>query len=183
MDNQQGQESSSQVPRRSGKGPKRRKVRYFFVNGHLHKVLAVQRSQDLMYAWDYAEKARKLYVLSDVRKRMQNAFTITQVANMVGRHRMTIDSYIRDGHVRTPQRTYNMFSGNPGPFMLSEDEVLELHEYMTTLHYGRPRKDGLITNLDMPSREELKALVRQEMILYTRDDKGGYVPVWKEQIW
>lgn len=183
MDAEQRKESSSQAPRRSREAAKRRKVRYFYVNGNLHKVLTVQRGQDLMYAWDFAEKKRKMYVLSDVRKRMQNAFSISEAAKMLGRHRMTIDSYIREGQVRTPQRAYNMFTQRPGRYWLSEDDVLEVHEFMASQHAGRPRNDGLITNYPMPTRAEVKALVRQEMVLYTKDDKGEFVPVWKEQIW
>lgn len=183
MDSEQRKEQTSSVsgPRRKGK--KRRKVRYFYVNGHLHKVLSVHRGQDLMTAWDYIDGQRKMYVLSDVRKRMQNAFTITEVAEMLQRHRMTIDGYIRDGMVRTPQRSYNLFTKRPGKFWLSEDDVLDMHEYMMTLHRGAPRKDGLITSSRLPDRASIKALVKQDVILYTQDDEGRFIPIWKEQVW
>lgn len=182
MDAKQREELARAKDRRARERKKRGQVRYFYVNGHLHKRLSVNRSADLMTAWDYVDGKRKMYVLSDVRKRMQHAFGVSDAARILNRHRMTITKYISQGLVPEPQRIRDMFTGEPGKHVLSEDDIFNLHEYMLTVHYGRPRKDGLITNLDMPTREQLKALVKQQVMLYIEDDKGNFVPVWKEQV-
>lgn len=162
----------------------KRKFRYFYIDGRLHKVLHVNRPEDIVNAWDYPERKRKTYIWSDVQRRMQQAFTISEVAKIVGRHRLIIDHYIRDGHIPAPQRIYSIDGKfTPGKYMFSEDDVLKLHDFMLTVHRGRPRKDGLITNAAMPSRSELRAIIKSRVLLYIKNEDGEYVPVWKEQIW
>lgn len=127
-----------------------------------------------MVAWNYPEKRRKMYVWSDCQRRMQKAFTITQVAELLNKHRMTIDEYVREGWVRTPQRTYRLETGAPGKFMFSEDEVLELYEF--ALERAKSSKD-------MMSMSEMEALVRRGQMLYTKTEDGELVPLWKEKHW
>jgi len=103
---------------------------------------------------------------------------------MVNRHRMTIDSYIREGHIRTPQRVYSLNERRtPRQFLFSEDDVLELHDYMVTLHRGRPRNDGLVISQDMPTRAELQALMRNGTMYHIQDSDGNFIPVWREKLW
>lgn len=169
-----------------GKAPRRR-IRYFYVKvegiPHLHKVLYVNRSSDLVWAWDYTEDKRVMYVWSDVRKTMQHAYSITEVANLLGMHRMTIDSYIRDGKIKTPQRIYRLENKTPGRYMFSEDDILDMHQYMSEVHRGRPRKDGMIKSQVKINASELRTLVQQGQVLYTTDEQGQFVPIWKEQVW
>lgn len=170
----------------AGKATKRR-IRYFFVKVeddlHLHRVLHVNRSQDLVTAWDYIDGKRKMYGWSDVRRTMQNAFTIKDTAEILGVHKMTVDTYIREGRVKMPQRIYDLSTRKPGKYFLSEDEVLDMHSAMSETHQGRPRKDGLVTNNNVPNRAEVRTLVRAGDVLYTKDENGEFVPIWKEQIW
>lgn len=114
---------------------------------------------------------------------MQSAYTITEVADILGMHRMTIDKYVREERIKTPQRIYSLSNRLPGKFMFSEDDVLELHTALAEVHQGRPRKDGLITNNRIPNRAQVRTLVRQGNVLYTKDSKGNFVPIWKEQVW
>jgi hypothetical protein len=162
-----------------------KRIGYFFVNGLLHKTLNVNRGQDLITAWCYSEKRRVSYVWSDTQKNLEKAYTITQVADMLGRHRMTIDKYIRNGYIRTPQRTY-IIDGKfdkLGKYMFSERDILDLHEYFCSVSVGRPRKDGVINSLNLPTRSELKAALKTASVLYIKNDEGDFVPVWKENTW
>lgn len=174
------------MPRGKREGAKRR-IRYFFVKVdtdlHLHKVLHINPSQDLVVAWDYVDAKRKQYGWTDVKRTMQNAFTITDAAELLGVHRMTVDTYIRENRVETPQRTYDLSTRVPGRYFFSEDGVLDLHTAMSETHQGRPRKDGLVTNNNVPNRSQVRTLVRQGDVLYTKDESGEFVPIWKEQIW
>lgn len=170
----------------TGKGTKRR-IRYFFVKVndelHLHRVLHVNRSQDLVVAWDYVDWKRKMYGWTDVKRTMQNAFSLKDAAELLGVHKMTVDGYVREGKIRTPQRILDLSTKKPGKYFLSEDDVLDLHLAMSETHQGRPRKDGLVTNNKVPNRAEVRTLVRQGDVLYTKDEGGNFVPIWKEQIW
>lgn len=167
---------------------KKRKIRFFFIKSddklHLNRVLHVNKPEDMVTAWDYTDHKRKVFVWSDVRRRMQNAYSIKETAEILGKSKMTVEGYIREGQIRTPQRIYALNeSRTPGKFMLSEDDVLDLHQAMSERHQGRPRKDGLVTNNGLPTRAEVRTLVQQGDVLYTRDDKGNFIPIWKEQVW
>lgn len=167
---------------------KKRKIRYFFIKVddklHLNKVLHVNKPEDMVTTWDYTDGKRKLYVWSDVRRRMQNAYSIKETAEILGKSKLTVDTYIREGNIRTPQRIYSLTPNRvPGKFLLSEDDVLDLHQAMSERHQGRPRKDGLVTNNNLPTRAQVRTLVQQGEVLYTKDDKGNFIPIWKEQVW
>lgn len=121
------------------------------------------------------------YKYTDVKKRAGKAFTTIEVANLVNRTRLTIELYIMNGIIDRPQMTYNLESRRPFKFMWSEDDVMKLHEYLSTVHIGRPRKDGEITTRDMPNARELRAIMRQEAILYVRNKDGEFVPTWQAE--
>lgn len=170
-------------PRKNAK----RRIRYFFVKVnddlHLHRVLHINRSQDLVTAWDYVDHKRKQYNWSDVKRTMQHAFSISDTADILEVHRMTVDGYIREGKVKMPQRVYDLSTRKLGKFFLSADDVLDLHTAMSETHMGRPRKDGMVTNNNLPPRSVVKTLVSQGEVLYTKDEEGKFVPIWKEQMW
>lgn len=162
-----------------------KRIRYFFLNGNLHKTIHINRSSDLIVAWNYPEKRRTSYSWSDTQKNMERAYAITDVANMLNRHRMTIDKYIRQGLIKTPQRMYKIDGkfDSAGKYMFSEKDILDLHEYCSTISKGRPRKDGLINTSGLPSRSEVKSMLKQSAVLYVKSDDGNFIPVWKENIW
>lgn len=160
----------------------KKRIRFFFLNGHLHKVLRVNRSQDLVTAYDFIEHRAKVYPWSDVKRKMQHAFTISEAAKLVDRHRDRIVRYIRNGEIKEPQREYNLDTKEPYRYFFSEDDMLELHEYMASLHIGRPRKDGRVTNNRTPSRDHMRAIIKKQEILYVKDG-DEFIPVWKEEVW
>jgi len=149
--------------------------RYFFLNGKLHKVLKSSRVKDQMIAWSYQDKSRVLYSNADVIKHMQNAYTMSQVSKMINKHKVTIEDYILDGKIRAPQKVYpigNSESKGWSQYMFSEDDVIELHEYILTS--GREIEK-------LPTKNELKALMKHNVILYTKTTSGEFVPVWKAE--
>ncbi|QBZ72333.1 helix-turn-helix DNA binding domain protein [Streptomyces phage Circinus] len=173
---------------KEGKGTRARKrsrrLRYFYLNGDLHRVLSINRAQDLVVTWVFKEGKRRAYVWSDARKRLEKAFTMKQVGQMVNRHRVNIEKYILEGKIRAPERIYTL-DGNktPGKYMFSEKDVFELHDYLLTVHIGRPRKDGKITPGRMPSRAELRAMMQHDTTVYIKAADGTFTPVWKEIDW
>jgi hypothetical protein len=54
--------------------------------------------------------------------------------------------------------------------MFSESSILKLHEYILEAGYSK----------NLPSKAELKALLKNNMILYTKT-VDGFVPVWKAE--
>ncbi len=160
------------------------RVKFFYLDGQLHKVLSVIRGMDLVKCWHYADGKRVGYVWSDVRKRMGPAFTTFQVAEMIGRHHVNIRKYLVSGSIRRPQRAYSLDGRKlPGKHYWSEKDVYELHDFLLTVHRGRPRKDGQITPGNMPSKAELRAMMRHDTVMYVKQEDGTFVPVWKEVDW
>lgn len=161
-----------------GVGPRKRTLNYFFLNGNLHKKLHINRGADIITAWCYPEHRRVAYTYSDTLRRKDNAFTTMQVSKMVNRGRLTLEHAILNGEIESPQHTYGLNERkNKFKYMWHEKDIIALHAFLSTVHKGRPRKDGLITPMSLPTVRELRALIRHNEIMYVkRGDK--YVPVW-----
>lgn len=154
-----------------------RKVRkaflYFFLNDKLHKVLKSSRSKDELIAWSYPDKKRMLYSYSQVNKYMDNAYSTTQVAALLNKHKVTIEDYILEGKIKAPQKVYPI--GNPeskwSKYMFNQSDILDLHQFILDAGHSK----------EVPSKTELMALLKHNMILYTKTEEGNFVPVWKAE--
>lgn len=160
---------------------KKKPLRYFFLNGDLHRKIHINRSADSIRAWNYPKARLMTYVYSDVKKMGERAFTTREVSEMIGRDVRTIEVAILAGNIREPQSTYGLDENrNKYKYMWNEKAIMELHAYFLTVHKGRPRKDGLVTPMAMPTAKELRAMIRQDVILYVKQgDK--FIPTWKAE--
>jgi hypothetical protein len=174
------EEGTKPRQRRNRKSPR---LRYFFLDGDLHRVLSVIRAEDFVVCWNYPKRKRVGYVWSDVRRRHGRAFTLEQVSKMIGRHHVTLKRDILKGNIRRPQRAYSITGTTWSCYYLSEEDVYDLHDYLMTVHVGRPRQDGKVTVRDMPSKAELRAMMKHDIVTYVKTADGEFVPVWKEQDW
>ena len=172
------------VARTKAKKAATSKLKFFYLNGKLHKVLRRSRAEDLLVAWDYQTGKRVAYSLTDVNKNKQHAYPISQVVKIIGKHEDTIKMHLYRGNIPYPQQSYSL-NGNktPGKYYWSEDDIRNLHDFFKTVHRGRPRIDGRITPGEMPSRAEIEAIMKQENILYVKNEDGEFVPVWKQPEW
>jgi len=117
---------------------------------------------------------------------MQKAFSIKEASSIFNRNRLMIHEYIREGKIRKPAQAGPIGGSGerPGKYLFSEDDMRDLHSYLLTVHRGRPRMDGQVTQQSgMISRAELEALMREDRVLYTKDKSGEFVPVWKQPDW
>lgn len=165
--------------------PNKRWMKYFFANGKLHKLIQYNRGQDLLVAWCYVDKCRYSFSYTDIQRNAQKAYSLKEVQELIGRHKTYIHRLIMEEVIETPQRTYTL-DGNyrPGKYFMSEDDVMELHEYFSTTHVGRPRSDGLITHWgDLPTKVELRAAMQSLNGQQYIKHKGELVPVWKGAQW
>jgi len=150
----------------------RKKLLYFFLNNKIHKVIKLSRAKDELVAWCYPDKKRVLYSYSQVQKYKENAYSIKEAGLLLKKHKVTIEEYILNGKIKIPQRVYPI--SNPESswfkFMLSESDILDIHQYIIDVGYSK----------DVPSKAELTALFKHNIILYTKTD-SGFVPVWKAE--
>ena len=151
----------------------RKKFVYFFLNGKVHKVLRLSRAKDEVVAWSYLDNKRVMYSYAQVDKHMERAYGIVEVSKIIGRHRVTIEEYILQGKVKQPQKVYPI--SNPdsswSKYMFSESDILDIHQFIIDAGHIR----------DLPSRSELQALLKHNLILYTKTTDGKFVPVWKAE--
>jgi hypothetical protein len=151
----------------------RKKFVYFFLNGKVHKVLRLSRAKDEVVAWSYLDNKRVMYSYTQVDKHMERAYGIVEVSKIIGRHRVTIEEYILQGKVKQPQKVYPI--SNPdsswSKYMFSESDILDIHQFIIDAGHIR----------DLPSRSELQAILKHNLILYTKTDDGKFVPVWKAE--
>jgi hypothetical protein len=167
------------VPPKKGKLPK---LNYFYYRGDLHKKYHINRGKDVVTAWNYPKGKMERYVYSDVRRNGEKAFTTKQVCAMVQRGRTVVEMAIVNGMIPAPQQTYGVDENrNKFAYYWSEKDVMALHEYLQSVHYGRPRKDGLITPKAMPSVAELRAMMRQGVILGVQGENGEFIPTWQAE--
>ena len=151
----------------------RKKFVYFFLNGKVHKVLRLSRAKDEVIAWSYLDNKRVMYSYAQVDKHMERAYGIVEVSKILGRHRVTIEEYILQGKVKQPQKVYPI--SNPdsswSKYMFSQKDILDIHQFIIDAGHIR----------DLPSRSELQAILKHNLILYTKTDDGKFVPVWKAE--
>ena len=147
---------------------------YFFLNNKIHKVLRSSRAKDELVAWVYEDKKRVMYSYSQVEKNMESAYTMTQVASILNKHRVTIHDYILEGKVKTPQKIYSIGNGIESKwskYMFNQSDILGIHEYILDSGHSS----------EIPSRAEILALLKTNLILYTKTAEGKFVPVWKAE--
>lgn len=158
--------------RKTGHGT-RKKLLYFFLNEKIHKVIKSSKAKDEMVAWCYPDKKRVMYSYSQVKSNMSGAYSVRQVSKILNRTQVSIQRYILDGKIPKPQKIYSI--GNPegswNKIMLSESDIYQLHQFI--LEAGRTK--------NFPSRAEITALLKHNLILYTKTEEGNFVPVWKAE--
>jgi hypothetical protein len=157
----------------------RKMWRYFFVNGKVHKLIAADYARDEALAWCYDERATKIYQWSDIRRRASRGFTIGQVSKIIRRTTRQLHYYIEWGLI-DPVRVESE-SGKFSMRIFSEEELFKLQDIVAHQHTGRPRKDGFITSRNAPSRQEVYAAVKHDMVLYTRTEDGRFVPLYQAE--
>ena len=155
-------------------------IKYFFLNGDLHRKLVINRAADQIMAWCYPLGKRVAYTYSDMKMRYKPAYTTMEVSGMLMRHRVHIERAILRGDITAPQFTYSLDENrNKHKYMWSEENIMEAHSYFLTQHQGRPRRDGRVTPKPMPTARELRAMIRQEQVMYVKNEHGEFVPTWK----
>jgi hypothetical protein len=153
-------------------------IKYFYLNDKLHKKLHINRGADVIQTWCYPLSKRVTYTYTDVKKNLQPGFTTQEVGKMLNRHRLTLERAILAGSIERPQFIYGLNEQKKMVrYMWSEKDILDAHAFLSTVHTGRPRHDGVVTPKRLPTRGELRAMIRQSEILYVQRD-GKFVPVW-----
>lgn len=150
---------------------------YFFLDDRLHKIEWINRSADLVECWSFEDGRSVQYPWTYTKRKRKKAFLTGQVSEMVNRHKISVLRYVLDGKISPPFKVGIGFSSK---YLWGERNILELHDYLLTVHYGRKRKDGRVTPYRLPSKAELLAKMNHQEVLYVKGSNGEFVPVWNE---
>lgn len=170
---------ADQTGKQNRQGKKRPRLNYFFLNDELHKKLLINRGKDLLVAWNYPGHKKVAYDYSTTLRRMERAFSTREVVEMVNRKHYTIELAIKHGMIEAPQHTYGLDENkNFYQYRWREKDIMGLLDYLSTVHQGRPRSDGMVTSLGLPTPRELRAMIHGEAILYVKQG-DTFVPSWR----
>lgn len=146
----------------------------------MHRREHINIGADVIEAWCYPLAKRVAYTYSDVRSRHERAFTTPEVCQMLNRSHDHMRHAIMEGKVEPPQFTYTLNANrNMLKYMWHEKDIIKARNYFASVQFGRPRKDGRVNPKPIPTERELRAMIRQERIVYVKNDQGEFVPAWK----
>ena len=153
----------------------------FFVNDTLFRYVSSNRGQNIVYLYNIVEGKSQTMLLSDFKKHRKRAYTVINTARLLNRGPAQMYRYINEGLIDPPvgaqlggERSFTKLS------YYSEDDVFKIREAISTIHRGRPRADGKISN-SVLTEQELRAKMGDALMLYTRTKDGEFIPVWSEQ--
>jgi len=167
---------------------------FFFLDGVLHQKKRINRAINVIYCvkFNYVEHHTALgrhlilppdfredvaYPWTEVRRRQRPAFVMSEASKLLNRTPRTIKDLWKKGKLPKPHCAYGPH-GRGYSFVYSEDDMMAMRDYFAEIHRGRPRKDKMITTVDVPSKEQLRAAMGHARVLYVMNDDGEPVPIW-----
>lgn len=157
----------------------------YFLNGELIKILHSNRANNIGYIYNYNKNIEQSLLLTSLKKHRKRAFTFGNTLKIFKRSRIQFERMIKSGLI--PKPTGATAGGNrewQKMSYYSEDDLFKIRDTMANTHIGRPRKDGKITaSKNIPTEKDLRSLLGDAIMLYTRTKDGDYIPVWAEETW
>lgn len=155
----------------------------WFLNGDLVRLYHSSRSTGMVTVYNITKDRLETCLRSDFRNNRERAFTVSETAQLVNRHRKYFPSLVKRGVIPAPmgaqlngKRQYGIRA------YYSESQVKEIRDILASYHLGRPRKDKLITNGITPTKQELTRRIGSGILTYTKTEDGRFIPVWSEKI-
>jgi hypothetical protein len=155
----------------------------WFLNGDLVRLYHSSRSTGMVTVFNITKDRLETCLRTDFRKNREKAYTVSETAELVNRHRKYFPSLIKRGVIPPP--TGAKPNGERGwqiRAYYSESQVKDIRDILATHHMGRPRKDRLITNSITPTQQELTRRIGNGILTYTKTEDGRFIPVWSEKI-
>lgn len=154
----------------------------FFINSDLVRYVTSNRGQNIVYLYNITQNKNQTMLLSDFKKHKKRAYTVSDTARLLNRGPAQIYRYINEGLIDPPtganpggERSFTKLS------YYSEDDIFKIRDAMSSIHRGRPRKDGKVSNKSVLTEQELRAKMGDALMLYTRTKDGDFIPVWSER--
>lgn len=150
---------------------------YVILNKKLYKVITKTKATDRAVLWNFEEKKREVHSYVAVAQTGEKAYSLYDLGQFFDRSPYTLRNRLRE--FPEPYHIYSFTDGKPHGKRWDADQVMEIREVLANTHHGRPRSDGEIIPRDIPSRQELRAMLNQEAVYYVKTKEGKLVPTWK----
>lgn len=157
---------------------KRGITKIYFLNGELYKIIKADRSSNICHLYNFQTEEVKKFLYSDFKKFRKPAYRIGKASKLLNRHPDRIRRAIWGGQVTKPLLVKR---GESGTYWFSEENIHELRDFFANVHRGRPRKDGIIVSHNVPTKDELDALLGNKEMLYIKNKNGDFIPVWRAE--
>lgn len=155
----------------------------WFLNGDLVRKHHFNKANGIMSVYNITKDQIESCLISDFKRNREKAYSVKETALLVDRHHKHIYRLVSNGVIPPPigaskngERAWRTRAYYPA------STVKEIRDILASLHKGRPRKDGLITNETTPTIQELTRRMGDGILTYTRTEDGKFVPVWSESI-
>lgn len=154
----------------------------FFVDRTIYRIITRNRASNIVYLYNIIEDKNQTMLLSDFKKHSKRAYSVSNTARILEVKKQSLYRYIEQGLINPPigaaingERKFRQYS------YFSEDDLFKIRNVMASIHRGRPRADGIVTNNKVLTEQQLRAKMGDALTLYTKTKDGRFVPVWAEE--
>lgn len=135
------------------------KGEFFLYRDRIYKAINVSSGTDQVFLEDIETKKQYEVRYALFMKSYERVFRIKTVANWLNRSQRSVYRYENQGLVKKPK----MYPISPTKQVrfYRLDDVFEMHQMISQLHQGRPRKDGRVINNTLPDLGTLKINLKE----------------------
>lgn len=155
----------------------------WFLNGDLVRIYHSSRATGTITLYNINKDQNEICFTHEFKKKRERAYTVNETAQLLNRHRKYMPRLMKNGIIPYPKGCSK--DGKTG-FQIrsyySESQVREMRDILASIHQGQPRKDGLVTNNNTPTKQELTRRMGDGILTYTKTEDGRFIPVWNESI-
>lgn len=155
----------------------------WFLNGDLVRVYHRNRGQGIITLYNINQDKLQTILYDEWLKKRKRAYSVKNTAQLINRNRKYLAQLVRNGVLPPPRgSSIGGVRGLRIRAYYSEDDVRDIRDALAQRQWGKPRKDGLITNNHTPTPQELRRRMGDGILSYTKTQDGRFIPVWDETL-
>jgi hypothetical protein len=135
------------------------KGEHFRHKERIYKTLSISRATSEILLEDIEDGSHFLTSYATFKVGFERVLKVGDLAKILGRHTRSIYRYEAKGVIQKP-KMYNHKNIRMVRFY-TIDEVVDIHETISQLHQGRPRKDKRVVNNTLMDAGTLRSILRE----------------------
>jgi hypothetical protein len=160
---------------------KKRKV--YFLGDDLVSVEVKVPTQGIVKIKNWSKDKFMFMSIPEFKRVRKKAFTRTEAGELLNYSRESLGNLTRKGLLPRPIPRMPVNEDPNGICTYYKEETIyTMREILAGIHRGRPRKDGLKINNQVPTESELSAKLNKAYVVYLKTEDGTFVPTFPETI-